>query len=103
MDVIENVVKLLMYEGPDINELIAKALMEDSKVNIDENDTMKVLKITWKTAYETTVTDIFTFNDEKALIKQELSINDKTKVIFDKYKEAGEMLEELARNELAVS
>lgn len=103
MDIIENVAKLLKYQGPDINELIAEAYAENKKIIVDKIDASTALKITFKTAYETIVTDVFIFNEQKELIKQELHINDKINVIFDKYKEASDMLINLTRDQLAAS
>ncbi|MDD2476966.1 MAG: hypothetical protein PHI32_13790 [Dysgonamonadaceae bacterium] len=101
--IIDNVAKLLMYNGPDINELIAVAVMENKKVEIDEKENLTILKNTFETAYNSIVTDIFTFNSEKELIKQEVQINHKVKVIFDKYAEAKELLDKLPNNDLLAS
>lgn len=92
-----------MYKGPDVNELIAEAHMENKKVDIDKNENYTILKITFETAYNTAVTDVFIFNSEKELIKQELQINQKVKVIFNKYEEAKKLLEELPSKELVAS
>lgn len=92
-----------MYQGPDINELIAEAYAKNKETIVDKIDTSTSVRITFQTAYETTVTDEFIFNEQKELIKQKLHINGKTKVIFDKYKEASEVLISLASDQLVAS
>lgn len=41
-----------MYQGPDLNELIAEAYAENKKIVVDKVEALTILKITFKTAYK---------------------------------------------------
>ncbi|WP_306007399.1 hypothetical protein [Bacillus sp. MMSF_3353] len=101
--IIEQAAKLIMYKGPAIHELIAEAVMENKEVEIDTKENITILKIKFVTAFDTNVTDIYTFNKDKELIKQEIQINKKVKVVFDKYKELDNLLRKIPSQSLAAS
>ncbi|MEH7458506.1 hypothetical protein V7183_15155 [Bacillus sp. JJ1127] len=101
--IIERVAKLIMYKGPTIHELIADAVMEDKEVEIVTRENLTILKIKFVTAFDTSVTDIYTFNNDKELIKQEIKINKKMKVVFDKYNEIDNLLRKMPSQSLAAS
>lgn len=101
--IIEQAAKLIMYKGPAIHELITEAVMENKEVEIDTKENITILKIKFVTAFDTNVTDIYTFNKDKELIKQEIQINKKVKVVFDKYKELDNLLRKIPSQSLAAS
>ncbi|MEH7522035.1 hypothetical protein V7149_01930 [Bacillus sp. JJ1503] len=92
---LEKVAKLLMYEGPRITDLIAKAVNEKKHFYISKTDGMELLTIEFTTAYNTSVQDKYFFNSDKELIKQLLIINTTEKIIFDKYADAKSLLQSI--------
>ncbi|EOO66388.1 hypothetical protein IKE_03105 [Bacillus cereus VD196] len=101
--IIEQAAKLIMYKGPSIHELIAEAVMENKVVKVETKESLTILTINFITAYDTNVTDIYMFNKEKELIKQELRVNKKVKVIFDKYREVENLLRKIPNQDVMAS
>jgi hypothetical protein len=89
---IDKVAKLLMYKGPKISDLIAKTVNEKKQFTIDKLDNLLCLTIKFNTAYNVHVQDKYIFNSFDEIIKQTLIINNKEKIVFDKYHEAKEIL-----------
>ncbi|UWS61895.1 hypothetical protein N2384_00870 [Bacillus paralicheniformis] len=54
-------------------------------------------------AYNLKVTDVFSYNEEGQLIKQVLIMNGKEQTIFDKYREASNILMNFSEKNVLVS
>ncbi|WP_419882814.1 hypothetical protein ACN6MY_03835 [Peribacillus sp. B-H-3] len=100
---IDQVAKLLMYKGPKISDLISIALNEGKQFSINKDDYSYCLTTEFKTAYDITVVDNYIFNLKDELIKQTLNINNKEKVVFDKYTEAKQLLKNITKSNVLVS
>ncbi|MCW1940628.1 hypothetical protein OMD49_19185 [Bacillus anthracis] len=74
--------------------------MENKVVKVETKESLTVLTINFTTAYDTNVTDVYMFNNEKELIKQELRVNKKVKVIFDKYREVENLLRKIPNQDV---
>lgn len=94
---ITNVAKLLMYKGPSPKDIIMMAIRNNYDVNIESKGDSTVVSVESTAAYDVKLKDIYVYNIENELIKQLLIINDKEKVIFDKYMEATLMIDEIQR------
>lgn len=103
MDNIEKVAKLLMYSGPSAIELIEKAVESNNEFTIATSDKLTILTIHSVMAYALKVTDVFTYNEQGHLIKQMLIMNGKEKIIFDKFKEASDILGNISKKKQLVS
>ncbi len=90
---IDKVAKLLMYKGPKVSDLIAKAVNDKKQFSFDKLDNLLCLTIEFNTAYGVLVQDKYIFNNIDELIKQTLIINNKEKIVFDKFHEAKEILQ----------
>ncbi|MBJ7993669.1 hypothetical protein [Bacillus mycoides] len=101
--IIEDAAKLLIYKGPAIHELIAEAVMENKVVKVETKESLTILTVNFITAYDTNITDVYMFNSEKELIKQELQVNKKVKVVFDKYKEVANLLRKISNQDILAS
>lgn len=102
-NLISKVAALLMYQGPNISEVISKAIKEEQEYEIiTENQCMK-LCVTSILPYNINTQDIYYYNIDGDLIKQILITNGKEKLVFDKYKEAEQMLNKLENREAFVS
>lgn len=100
---IDKVAQLLMYKGPKISDLIAKAVIEGKQFTFDKHNEQTVLTINFNSAYNTNVQDIYYYNTDDELIKQTLVINNKQSIIFDKYKDAKELIEKINLTETQAS
>jgi GTP cyclohydrolase FolE2 len=89
---IQKVAKLLMYDGPSVKELIKSAVNDGKEFEQHNNKGFITLTIKSSVSYSLKLTDIYTYNQEGQLIKQVLKLNDKEKVIFDKFQEAKDIL-----------
>lgn len=103
MDEIHQVAKLLMYDGPTVTELIQKAVEENKEFSISNNGDITTLTIETTVAYSLKVTDVYSFNFEGQLIKQTIIMNGKEQIVFDKYKEATQILTKLQQKKRKVS
>ncbi|MBU5355203.1 hypothetical protein KQI74_23385 [Paenibacillus barcinonensis] len=103
MDEINQVASLLMYEGPTAAELIQKAVKENGEFYISNNEDITILTIESTIAYGLNVKDVYSFNLEGQLIKQTIVMNGKEQIIFDKYKEATQILKKLQQKKRKVS
>jgi formaldehyde-activating enzyme involved in methanogenesis len=101
--IIEDAAKLLMYKGPAIHELIAEAVMENKVVKVERKESVTILTVNFITAYDTNITDVYVFNSEKELIKQEIQVNKKIKVVFDKYREVANLLRNIPNQDVLAS
>lgn len=95
MNPIREVAELLIYKGPSIEELIDAARQVGHEVDLKMECGMAKLIIQSKAAYDLRIQDIYIFDSDGHLIKQLLKMNDKVKTIFDKYKEANQILEKI--------
>lgn len=93
---IKEIAELLLYYGPDIEQLKDKAISEGKDYSVVNADGLKTLKIDSVLPYNLNVTDIYVYNSEKQLIKQVLVIGDKKEIVFDKYKEAEKLIQDLS-------
>ena len=100
---IDEVAKILMYTGPSMSELISSSVKENKEIDITKQDGSTYLSISFETAYSTKVNDIYVYNCDNELIKQEIEINNKVTVIFDKFKEASELLQTHKKSKLIAS
>lgn len=100
---IDKVAQLLMYKGPKISDLIAKAVTEEKQFSFDNNNGQTVLTVNSNLAYNTNVQDIYYYNAEDELIKQVLVINNKQNIVFDKYKDARELIGSIKTTETRAS
>ncbi|WP_263559737.1 hypothetical protein [Paenibacillus polymyxa] len=103
MDEINQVARLLMYDGPTATELIQKAVEENGVFHISNNDDITMLTIESTVAYGLKITDVYSFNLEGQLIKQTIVMNGKEQIVFDKYKEATQILKKLQQKRRKVS
>ncbi|WP_258297433.1 hypothetical protein [Paenibacillus peoriae] len=103
MDEINQVAKLLMYNGPTATELIQKAVEENGEFYISNNNDITILTIESTVAYGLSVKDVYSFNLEGQLIKQTIVMNGKEQIIFDKYKEAKQILKKMQQKKRKVS
>lgn len=94
---VNEIVKLLSYCGTDINELISQAIYEEKEYAIEYKIDLTILKIYSILPYDLRITDIFTFNAERQLIKQVLILGDKENLIFDKFAEAKSLINDLKK------
>lgn len=93
-NLLKDVADLLAYKGPTISELI-KEVGSKGKINIKKtfNSYTEVIVIQ-ETAYNLFVKDVYLYNLDNELIKQTLFIDNKKKVVFDKFQEAHKLIEE---------
>ncbi|MGO4787429.1 hypothetical protein AB4124_08355 [Paenibacillus sp. 2KB_20] len=103
MNEIHQVSKLLMYDGPSAAELVQNAVENGDEFKITNNGDLTILTINSVVAYNLRVTDVFSYNKEGQLIKQVLIMNSKEQVVFDKYKEASNILKKLSQKNILVS
>jgi hypothetical protein len=103
MDEIHQVAKLLMYDGPTATELIQKAVEKNEEFTIVNNGDMTILTIETTVAYGLKVRDVYSFNLEGQLIKQIIIMNGKEQTVFDKYREATQILTKMQRKKRLVS
>lgn len=92
---VKKITELIMYEGPSFEEIVEEA--KKQKLNIElkyENETKKLI-VESILPYDIVVKDIYVYDSENKLIKQILIINNKEKIVFDKYKEIEVSLLEL--------
>jgi hypothetical protein len=102
-NIFSKVANLLMYSGPNINELITDAIKNGNYFELLKEQQTTVLTVYSITAYDIKIVDKYWFNENGELIKQTILINNKEKVIFDKFKEAESMLLELERGLVVAS
>ncbi|UNJ95134.1 hypothetical protein MN093_05320 [Bacillus mycoides] len=77
--------------------------MENKVVKVETKESLTILTVNFITAYDTNITDVYMFNSEKELIKQELQVNKKVKVVFDKYKEVANLLRKISNQDILAS
>ncbi|WP_028563388.1 hypothetical protein [Paenibacillus pinihumi] len=103
MDEIHQVAKLLMYDGPTVTELMQKAIDQNHEFSILKNGDITILTIESTVAYSLKVTDRYHFNFEGQLIMQTINMNGKEQIVFDKYKEATQILTKLEKKKRKIS
>ena len=86
---IDEVVNLIVYNGPTIDDIINNAIKDNHKMNIRENieEGTKELIVKSIVAYGVKIEDIYVYDDKNMLIRQSLIIENKENIIFDRYKE----------------
>lgn len=94
---VKDIVNLLSYCGPDINDLISQAIYEEKEYVIEYKNDLTILRTHSILPYDLRITDVFTFNAERQLIKQVLVLGDKENVIFDKFIEANSLISEFIK------
>ncbi|MED0716107.1 hypothetical protein [Aeribacillus composti] len=92
-----------MYSGPNADEIITDAIKNGNYFELLKEQQTTVLKVYSTTAYDIKIVDNYWYNENGELIKQTILINNKEKVIFDKFKEAESMLLELERDLVVAS
>lgn len=103
MDEIHQVAKLLMYDGPTATELVQKAVEKGEEFTITSSGEITTLTIKSVVAYGLQVTDVYSYNLDGQLIKQVIIMNGKERTVFDKYKEASQLLKKLQQKKKMVS
>lgn len=90
---IKDVAALLMYKGPDINEIIQEAVSAGAHYETEALAAGAVkLTVSSTTAYDLVIVDTYYYNSDNELTRQTLFVNGKEKVVFDKYQEAKDIL-----------
>lgn len=102
-NIFSKVANLLMYSGPNADEIITDAIKNGNYFELLKEQQTTVLKVYSTTAYDIKIVDNYWYNENGELIKQTILINNKEKVIFDKFKEAESMLLELERDLVVAS
>ena len=91
---IDEVVNLIVYNGPTIDDIINNAIKDNHKMNIRENieEGTKELIVKSIVAYGVKIEDIYVYDDKNMLIRQSLIIENKENIIFDRYKEINNLI-----------
>ena len=100
---LEHIADLLMYSGPSMSEIIKEATEENLRFEISQTSKLNIIKVTSYIPYEIKVIDSYVFNKDDQLIKHTVKINNKEKVVFDKYGEAAFLLNNLNKENTLVS
>ncbi|MES5892929.1 hypothetical protein [Bacillus cereus group sp. RP43] len=93
--VLKEITDLLMYKGPNLQELLTDALNEKKEVSVEKRPDMHILKVQYTIPYNIPVEECYFYNIQDELFKQTININGKSKVIFDKYAEISGKLTDL--------
>ncbi|MED7756102.1 hypothetical protein ABDI04_18015 [Bacillus licheniformis] len=99
-EIFDNVAKILMYKGKSLEKIIEEAIIQGKEYKIEHRTDSTKINISFKTAYDITITDIFIYNCDKELIKQQVFVNGKLRTIFDKYEEVEFILSSLEYNRI---
>ncbi len=84
----DEVVNLLMYCGPTVNEIIQDAVRNDNCFYTEEyQDVFKVI-VNSTLPYDIKIEDQYWYDTSRNLIKQIVILNGIEKVVFDKFHEA---------------
>ena len=101
MKEINKIADLIMYSGPTINELLENS-KNINKITINKLNENKIqVLIENILAYNVKITDKYIYDNNEALIKQSIIINDKEKIIFDKYIEINTIIKQLNKSNVA--
>lgn len=85
---INELASLIMYNGPEIQEVISNAIKNKSNIRTNKlNDGNIELMIESSIVYDVKIVDKYIYDLDEKLIKQSISINGKERIVFDKYKE----------------
>ncbi|MBP1083520.1 hypothetical protein ACFFJQ_07025 [Bacillus capparidis] len=91
--ILERAADLLMYNGPTLREITNKAFESGNDYRIDKVNGFDILQVTTVLPYGIKAIDKYFFNNENQLVKQILLINNKEKLIFDKFAEVQNLLD----------
>lgn len=91
-NIIDSVAKVLLYKGPSLHEIINEATINNYEYDIvrDRLTTRIIIKSTL--VYSTNVIDEYTYDNDGNLIKHNVRINNKERVVFDKYEDTKELI-----------
>nr|WP_302660547.1 hypothetical protein [uncultured Clostridium sp.] len=91
---IDEVVNLIIYNGPTIDDIINNAIKDNHEINIRENIEEGTKEVIVKSiiAYGVKIEDIYLYDDKNILIRQSLIIEDEENIIFDRYKEINNLI-----------
>lgn len=95
MNPIREVAELLIYEGTSISELIKCASKDGNEVELNTNNGVTELIIISRAPYDLEIHDIYIFDSEKCLVKQSIKLNEKVQVVFDKFAEVNQILQQM--------
>ncbi|MBV7318171.1 MULTISPECIES: hypothetical protein [Bacillus] len=98
--IFDDVAKLLIYKGESIENIIEKAIIQGKEYKIEHQKDSTRINVISKTAYDITINDIFIYNCDNELIKQQVIVNGKLRTIFDKYGEIQCLLNSLEYNKI---
>ncbi|KFL44566.1 hypothetical protein CH76_01800 [Lysinibacillus sp. BF-4] len=95
---LNKIVDLLMYQGVTPEELLHQVSQQNhlSLISDSSSKSTRNIIISEKLAFNTSVVDAYVFNYDGDLIKQTVTINGKNTVIFNKYAEAKQMIENIS-------
>ncbi|MFC3883737.1 hypothetical protein ACFOU2_09590 [Bacillus songklensis] len=91
-DTLERVADLLMYSGPSISDVIKNAILDGHDFETLQLGKQTVVQVTSEIPYDIKVLDSYFFNNCGQLIKHIVKVNNKEKIVFDKYSEATALL-----------
>jgi len=95
--IIANIVSLLTYSGPSLQELVNEAINNGYKYEIYESKDCTTLEIYSMLPYNVAVKDKYSFSKDAKMIKHLVCINEREDIVFDKFKEASELISIIAK------
>lgn len=92
---IEKAAKILMYTGPNLNEL-TKDAFRNGHIVVEKNinPRHKIVEIQSRVPYDLLVSDVY-YSYENKIYRHELVVNNKTHILFNKFKDADKALNEI--------
>lgn len=90
---VKDVVSILTYQGPTIEELLNEIAIMGLEFIISSKADSTVISVKSNLPYSLLVEDRYIYDLQGKLIKQTLTINGKEKCVFDKFREAQEVLD----------
>lgn len=98
---LEKIADLLTYKGPSKEELISKAKKENSLFKVYKQNGLTILEVTSKLLFDKKIIDCYSYNINGELIKQVAIIEEKSKVVFDKFEEIQQLLKTSSRSKVS--
>lgn len=88
MNQIEQLALILEHKGPDLFDLISMAVDEKKEYDIQYNKDSNTRCVTIRSqeAYSLVVEDVYIYNHKDELIKQIIKLDGQSKTVFDKFK-----------------
>ncbi|AWM45152.1 hypothetical protein ACSYG7_14550 [Bacillus velezensis] len=98
--IFDDIAKILIYKGEPIENIIEEAIIQGKEYKIEHQKNGTRINVSFKTAYDIIINDIFIYNCDNELIKQQVSVKGKLRTVFDKYEEAQCLLSSLEYNQI---